>query len=82
MLVPISASRSHEDPGVTDPKERARLYGQWDHVRAYGPDIIDRIRECGFTAERVTAAEFEKDVEEGPRQRFGHEELFFCRVAT
>jgi hypothetical protein len=37
-----------EDKAIVDPNERARLYGQWDHVRAYGSDYPDRLREEGF----------------------------------
>ena len=38
-----------EDAAVVDPKDRARLYGQWDHVRAYGSDYLVRLREAGFS---------------------------------
>jgi SAM-dependent methyltransferase len=48
LLVPITADRTMEDPSVTDPAERLRLYGQADHVRRYGPDYADRLREAGF----------------------------------
>ncbi len=37
-----------EDPSVTDPKEREKLYGQYDHVRQYGLDYPERLREAGF----------------------------------
>jgi SAM-dependent methyltransferase len=48
LLVPITAERTIEDPTVTDPAERERLFGQHDHVRRCGPDYIDRLREAGF----------------------------------
>lgn len=51
LLVPISAKKTIEDPTITDPKERLRLYGQEDHVRRYGPDYIDRLREAGFNVD-------------------------------
>lgn len=35
-------------PAITDPKERARVFGQADHVRNYGPDYVDRLRKVGF----------------------------------
>lgn len=38
-----------EDPSVIDPRERQRLFGQHDHVRLYGRDYGDRLREAGFT---------------------------------
>ena len=37
-----------EDPSVTDPQERFRRFGQTDHVRLYGRDYMDRLREAGF----------------------------------
>ncbi len=42
-----------EDPGVTDPAERERLYWQRDHVRLYGLDYADRFREAGFEVEEI-----------------------------
>jgi SAM-dependent methyltransferase len=49
LMVPIEADVTFEDPSVTDPKERERVFGQEDHVRIYGPDFVDRPREAGFT---------------------------------
>ncbi|MFW6077150.1 MAG: class I SAM-dependent methyltransferase [Hyphomicrobiales bacterium] len=34
-----------EQPSLEDPMERARRFGQHDHVRRYGYDFIDRLRE-------------------------------------
>lgn len=48
LLVPVTADRTVEDPSVTDPAERLRRFGQEDHVRRYGPDYADRLREAGF----------------------------------
>lgn len=58
LLVPISASATLEDPSVTDPAERARLFGQDDHVRAYGPDYVDRLEEAGFNVRVTRPADF------------------------
>ncbi len=41
----ITAERTWEDPSVTSPQERERLFGQEDHLRAYGPDYVDRLAE-------------------------------------
>jgi SAM-dependent methyltransferase len=49
LLVPITAEKTVEDPSITDPAERLRRFGQDDHVRRYGPDYVDRLREAGFT---------------------------------
>jgi SAM-dependent methyltransferase len=52
LTVPIvSGAHTFEDPGITDPRERARVYGQHDHVRSYGADYADRLREAGFAVE-------------------------------
>ena len=48
IQVPMKGAVTHEDPSVTDPQERRRLYGQDDHVRQYGSDFIDRLRDAGF----------------------------------
>jgi SAM-dependent methyltransferase len=39
---------TYEDPGVVDPVERLRVFGQEDHVRIYGWDMLDRLRTAGF----------------------------------
>lgn len=40
-----------EDPSITSPKEREKVYGQDDHVRLYGKDYPDRLRRAGFEVE-------------------------------
>jgi hypothetical protein len=39
LQVPIAAGTTVEDPTVMIPKERDRLFGQYDHVRRYGRTI-------------------------------------------
>ncbi len=52
LLVPMSdRPDTDEDPAVTDPAERQRRFGQRDHVRLYGRDYPDRLREAGFLVE-------------------------------
>jgi SAM-dependent methyltransferase len=55
LQIPLDASRqtTFEDPSVTDPAERARLFGQYDHVRVYGMDFFDRLRETGFRVQAI-----------------------------
>lgn len=40
--------QTFEDPQVTSPQERARLFSQDDHVRVYGRDLGERLEEVGF----------------------------------
>lgn len=42
-----------EDNSITDPRERAAIFGQYDHVRVYGRDYFDKLRSIGFTVEEV-----------------------------
>ena len=42
-----------EDNSITDKKERAKIFGQYDHVRVYGKDYFDRLREIGFKVNEI-----------------------------
>jgi SAM-dependent methyltransferase len=49
LMVPFQPDRqTYEDPAVVDPERRTELFGQFDHVRLYGGDYLDRLREAGF----------------------------------
>lgn len=54
LMVPITAPRTFEDPAIVSPGERLRAFGQEDHVRRYGPDFVDRLRESGFAVAVVS----------------------------
>jgi len=45
----LSRKTTYEDFSITDPKERAKHFGQYDHVRIYGQDYFDKLRAVGFT---------------------------------
>ncbi len=47
----ISSEKSYEDFSITDPKERQKHFGQYDHVRWYGMDYFDRLKSVGFETE-------------------------------
>ena len=49
----LSRESTFEDPGITDPEERRRVFGQYDHVRVYGRDYFDILREAGFEVAAV-----------------------------
>ncbi|PZR22719.1 MAG: SAM-dependent methyltransferase, partial [Flavobacterium psychrophilum] len=44
----LTRETTFEDNTITDPKERARIFGQYDHVRVYGRDFFDKLRSIGF----------------------------------
>jgi SAM-dependent methyltransferase len=57
LMFPIIEGWEHtyENSAFTSHAERRRHFGQWDHVRFYGSDARDRIREAGFTLTEFTA---------------------------
>jgi len=63
LLVPITADRTFEDPSITDPSDRLRFFGHKDHVRRYGPDFVERLKEAGFKVKATTASDFLKGKE-------------------
>ncbi|SDL79129.1 Methyltransferase domain-containing protein [Salinimicrobium catena] len=49
----LNRETTFEDDSITDSKERARIFGQYDHVRVYGRDYFDKLRSIGFKVEEV-----------------------------
>jgi len=49
----LNRKKTYEDNSITDKKERARIFGQYDHVRIYGFDYFDKLRAAGFQVEEV-----------------------------
>jgi hypothetical protein len=80
LQVPIDRKRNKtfEDPTITSPKERERLFWQHDHVRLYGRDYKDRLEEVGFA---VKVKNFVKELESDAIEQYGldeQEEIYFC----
>lgn len=49
----LSREETFEDDTITDKKERAKIFGQYDHVRVYGRDYFDKLRSIGFKVDEV-----------------------------
>ncbi len=49
----LNREETFEDNTITDKKERARIFGQYDHVRIYGRDYFDKLRAVGFIVEEA-----------------------------
>lgn len=80
LLVPITAERTVEDPSITDPAERLRLFGQDDHVRRYGPDYVDRLRESGFAVKTLRVADIATPEETERMSLATAGEIYVCTV--
>ncbi len=55
LLSPVDEERAEtfEDDAITDPAERTRIFGQYDHRRIYGRDYVDRLRAAGWKVEEI-----------------------------
>jgi len=49
----LKREATFEDDSITDKRERAKIFGQYDHVRIYGRDYFDKLRSVGFKVEEV-----------------------------
>jgi hypothetical protein len=80
--VDMTRETTLEDPLITKPEDRRKLYGQDDHVRLYGRDYIERLREAGFDAIEDT---FVQKFSDKTIDKFGlmkEEVLFICKKST
>jgi len=68
-----------EDSQITKPEDRKKLFGQEDHLRVYGRDYIERLRESGFF---VTPDTFAQQLSDKMIVKYGlvkEEVLFICK---
>ncbi len=49
----LNREKTFTDDSITDPKVRAKIFGQYDHVRVYGRDYFNQLRSVGFEVEEV-----------------------------
>ena len=83
MQTPVDERRSqtYEDPSVQTPAARAAAFNQPDHVRVYGHDYAGRLREAGFTVERIAYVD-ELEAEQVRRHGLDPvEPIWLCRRA-
>tara|TARA_R100000935_G_C2831665_1_gene165446 strand:+ start:544 stop:1311 length:768 start_codon:yes stop_codon:yes gene_type:complete len=49
----LKRKATFEDNSITSKKDRAKIFGQYDHVRVYGRDYFDKLRSIGFKVQEV-----------------------------
>lgn len=79
LNVPITRETTFEDSSIVDPQERLKAFGQEDHVRRYGQDYVERLRDSGFTVKIIKVGDLansDEVVSMGLTQASG--EIFFC----
>ncbi len=70
---------TYEDDTITDPKEREKHFGQYDHVRLYGKDYGDRLAKSGLQVDANNFVE-KIDAQLVARYRLDKNELIY--IAT
>jgi len=79
VQVPIASPTTYEDPTITDPAERERVFGQWDHVRTYGHDVEQRLSAAGFVVQRFSARDVATPEECERMSLRENDWIYFCR---
>lgn len=78
IQVPISGEFTIEDPSISSPDDRERLFGNPDHVRVYGEDIVGRLENAGFYVEIINVTEV-VGMDERKRMSIPEDgKLFYC----
>jgi SAM-dependent methyltransferase len=78
VQVPMRGQETYEDASITSPGERRKAFGQEDHVRIYGADIVDRLQAAGFKAE-IVHPDGALDGAQKRRLNTGNRPLIVCR---
>jgi len=81
--VPIkyTLETTYEDFSITSPEERAKAFGQHDHVRWYGRDYPEKLVKSGFVVEEI---DYTKLFSKGQITRYGLPEseiIYKCTIA-
>lgn len=80
LPVPVDKDREEtfEDPTITSPEDRSRVFGQFDHIRIYGRDYVDRLKNAGF---EVTVDDYVQHLDDSVITKYGldkDEEIYHC----
>jgi ubiquinone/menaquinone biosynthesis C-methylase UbiE len=77
IQVPLKGETTYEDASITSPAQRRKAFGQEDHVRIYGTDIVERLEQAAFSTRLVKARKFLK-APEIKRANTGNRELIIA----
>lgn len=64
LIVPLWDRPTEDGHSGMPARERERRFGQWDHVRQYGLDFADRIRQAGFLLDVIYAKQLAAQTQE------------------
>lgn len=79
VQVPVDAGRAetYEDWSITSPEGRLQAFGQEDHVRLYGSDVVRRFESAGVS---VRPVDWEQvcSPEDAARMRLERDTIYIC----
>jgi SAM-dependent methyltransferase len=81
LQVPVSKvlEQTYEDYTITSPQEREKYFGQKDHLRIYGKDYFQRLKEAGFLVEAFNWPSDSHLLNDGNRYGLNKDEtVFYC----
>ncbi len=81
LQVPLdnSLETTYEDFSITDPKEREKHFGQYDHVRLYGRDYGDRLAKSGL---HIDANNFVSELDSNLAERYRLDKTELLYIAS
>ncbi|MBN2174964.1 MAG: methyltransferase domain-containing protein [Bacteroidales bacterium] len=79
LQVPFSkiSQETFEVPEITKPEDREKYFGQNDHVRIYGLDYPNRLKQAGFRVEQYKWTEDENFINPGNQFGLNPDEIVF-----
>jgi SAM-dependent methyltransferase len=76
VVVPLKSEKTLEDPDART-EDYERLYGQYDHVRYYGMDIVERMETVGLNVEVIDVFKTHSDQVLRRHGLYGDDRYFF-----
>ena len=77
--VDLNKEYTYEDSNIKSEEDRLKIFGQKDHVRIYGKDYVDRLRNPGFKVEEIN---YVKSFAPEEIKKYGLDEneiIYFCK---
>lgn len=81
LQVPISfeMEKTYENPEIRTKEDREQHFGQFDHVRIYGKDYVQRLEAVGFEVSAITQENELNDIDNLEKYAVNpKEKLFLC----
>lgn len=81
LQVPISfkTAKTIEDFSITSPEDREKAFGQFDHVRIYGRDYVNRLELAGWEVQLYYPEDFLSKEEIREYALIPQEPIFYCQ---